>query len=676
MIFIFSLFFVLTSQADDVAAPTQLVGDHSTVATTDGSIRDDELIDFICAQILQNGGKVKDVKLMVNSCYGGGLLDDMERAFGPNGLCEGIPWVGGSASAPDTTARGWSDETVDMFPALNLGSIWTNGLTAAPGSNVGNAAGSMHGGSSSNNVILDLENAGKLDLAGPNGSGKEVPQIASGNGGDGIMWRMANAKHEAVVFGGLQTDKRHTNNIENVKKALEDTWGDAPTNIQDIDGGSSQDLKDAIATAAGRLDENTQLAIYIDDHGGSSFDFDEAIGGILDTLIEDNIAHEFSIPDGWFMGMFGNYFARPAEFPNPYLGLNITECIYCSSWAYYLNGYPLTFPQAGSDRTGLVRIPIPFHGIRPGMNRFEMFPRQPMNLQTSGSKTQTHNGSLRVSNMEISTGPINELLHDQLLLPGQSAAFFDSGRDGEGIFVELLDNGFAVVYLFTYNLDGSGQAWMVGLGEQVGEGIIVREVQQPSGATFGPGFDPADVVRNDFGALAVRLPTCGTNPEPGSLFVSPNLDNGYETLESFNYTQLSSIVDCVTEQGSVNSPLSGSWFDSSHDGEGIVLEVLDNGVAVVQWFTFDSTGKQMWVQGTGTFVGNTLTVTNLFTTQGTQWGSGFNAANVTQVPWGSVTMVFNGCGEATFTYQSTAGFGNGTLNMVRLTSLMGITCTE
>ena len=39
-------------------------------------------------------------------------------------------------------------------------------------------------------------------------------------------------------------------------------------------------------------------------------------------------------------------------------------------------------------------------------------------------------------------------------------------------------------------------------------------------------------------------------------------------------------------------------------------------------------------------------------------------------------MEFTGCGVAVVNYDSSAGFGVGTLNMVRLTNLMGITCVE
>lgn len=672
-----SLLLALEVLADDVAAPTQKIGSHSAVSTEDGSIRDDELVDFICEQINANGGKskIKDVKIMVAACYGGGVLDDMERAFGPGGACEGIPWVGGSASAPDQTALGWNDATVDKFPeAENLGSTWTDALAGNSHFSENSQAGVIRNGSTTNNVLSDLRTARENDDSGPNGDKGESPQVASGNGGDQIMWNMEGAKHEAVVFGGSQTSKRHHNNVENVTTALGNTWPAGTHNINTIDGGTTQELKDAIQAAAEKLDENTQLVIYIDDHGQTSFDFDEAIGGIANILIEDSESWTFELADGWFQGLFGNYFAQPSEMPAPSLDLHITSCDSCSNWRYHFNGWELPFP--GGDTNGLVQLPIPFTWVQPGMNSVWIEPHAPGNLKAAGNKPQTHLGSLIVSRMELSSGPISELSAEQILLPGQSAAFFDADRNGEGIFVELLDDKIALVYIFSYTNNGSGQAWMVGLGRQVGEGIIIHELLIPSGASFGPDFDPNDVVRANFGSLAFHFPSCGISEQLGSLFVYPEFDTNYETLESHNYSQLTSLVDCETSAGLANSSLSGSWFDPTHDGEGIVLQVLKNGVVVVQWFTYDGEGNQMWVQGTGTIVDNVLTVDNLFTTHGPQWGAGFDPDALTMIDWGVLTMTFTGCGVAVVNYDSSADFGQGTLNMVRLTNLMGITCVQ
>ena len=84
----------------------------------------------------------------------------------------------------------------------------------------------------------------------------------------------------------------------------------------------------------------------------------------------------------------------------------------------------------------------------------------------------------------------------------------------------------------------------------------------------------------------------------------------------------------------------------------------------------------MWIQGTGTFDGDTLTADNLYTTSGAAWGINFDPNDVMLPPWGSLTIEFSSCGQAKLTYTSTAGFGEGMLNLQRLTELMGIPCQD
>jgi len=262
------------------------------------------------------------------------------------------------------------------------------------------------------------------------------------------------------------------------------------------------------------------------------------------------------------------------------------------------------------------------------------------------------------------------------LLPAQSAAYFDPDRNGEGIFVELLSEGRAVVYLFTYNppgttSDGLTQAWVLGVGEQVEGGVVVNELVMPTGGRFGPAFDPGDVQYSTFGSLSFQFPTCGTNTERGILKVVPEAGNGYEELTSGNYVQLTKLVDCETNERPANYTYSGSWYDPLHLGEGLILEVLEDGRAVVQWFTYDTMGRQMWIQGVGDIDGSVLTVNKLLTYNGSHWGSKFNPGAVTESDFGSLSIEFTGCATAILDYASLA-FGSGTLHIERFTELMGI----
>jgi hypothetical protein len=161
------------------------------------------------------------------------------------------------------------------------------------------------------------------------------------------------------------------------------------------------------------------------------------------------------------------------------------------------------------------------------------------------------------------------------------------------------------------------------------------------------------------------------------LFIPPGLVEGYgDRFLSTSYSQITEIVDCQTGESSEYAGYSGSWFDPSHNGEGIILQVLKDGTVLAQWFTFDKEGNQMWVQGTGTIVDGVLVIDELYTTSGTAYGTGFNPEDVTRNTWGTLRMEFTSCDTAVVNYESSAGFGSGTLNMTRITNLMGIPCEE
>ncbi len=650
-------------------------GRHAAVAVQDGLVKDDDLVDHICNEINNNGGisNVKDITLMVNSPFGGGLLDDMDRVFGTGGACQGIPWVAGAASAFGEVSRGWSDAQVAMYPEHSLGSAWTQALVGDGFGNVDGRAGAIFAGSSTNNILDDLKTAGSNDIAGPNGYALESPETATGNGGENIQWRADSTSHEAIVFDGLLSNPRHSNNLSNVRAVLDRVWQDQESEINVISGGNRDDLLGAISQAAGRLDGMTQLLIYISGRGANTLDFEQAFGGVSGAEVKDGTRWQFNLPKGWVLGAIGNSYVVPDGSVPMRLQLGVEDCVSCLSWNYYFNGHRLDFSGVPA---GEVELQLPPLDLRARRNLFEISSQSPELVQQAGGSRIKDNGvTLVLSHLEIDSGPINDLTIEHLLLPGQNGAYYDAARDGEGIFFELLQQQKAVVYFFSYNDEGDGQAWMLGLGDLVGDGIVVTETFQPEGPTFGPLYDPNDVEMDEFGLIAYRLPTCGTSLTPGILYITPD-DDDYEPLEGLSYVQLTGIVDCTTGEGTENSGFSGSWYDPSHNGEGIILEVMADGQGLVQWFTYDGDGEQMWIQGVGQFSGNTLTVSRLFTGSGTRWGSGFDASSVMRPDWGSLTMVFDSCQLATVDYVSTTGFGSGTLNMQRLTNLLGIDCED
>jgi hypothetical protein len=270
-------------------------------------------------------------------------------------------------------------------------------------------------------------------------------------------------------------------------------------------------------------------------------------------------------------------------------------------------------------------------------------------------------------------------------LAARTAAYFDPNRSGEGIFVELLPVGQALVYVFSYGPKYAWntnprvtleprQTWLVGVGQQTEWGIQVDAMLMPTGGRFGAAFDPDQVEYLNFGPLFFSFPACGTGSERGSVEIwAIGAPLEFQDLELDNYVQLSEVIDCESGVGSPNSHVTGSWYDPARPGEGLAVQVLQDGRAIVQWMTYDSAGGQMWIQGIGEFDNNSfvLRVQDLRTFGGSYWGGDFNPAEITSAPFGSLTIDFWNCAFARMTYVSLA-YGAGAHEMERLTTPLHI----
>ena len=122
--------------------------------------------------------------------------------------------------------------------------------------------------------------------------------------------------------------------------------------------------------------------------------------------------------------------------------------------------------------------------------------------------------------------------------------------------------------------------------------------------------------------------------------------------------------------------IRGKYDDPSHDGEGWILEVIDETTAVVYWFSYDSNGEQVWMISMADIDNNGI-AGELLSTSGPVFGQDFNPDDVRYEDWGTLTMSFADCNLARVEYDSPlAEFGSGGLLPQRLTSLSGLPCHE
>ncbi|MEE4174513.1 MAG: serine hydrolase [Xanthomonadales bacterium] len=113
---------------------------------------------------------------------------------------------------------------------------------------------------------------------------------------------------------------------------------------------------------------------------------------------------------------------------------------------------------------------------------------------------------------------------------------------------------------------------------------------------------------------------------------------------------------------------SGSWYDPARDGEGFIIQYIDDSQALVYWFTFDETGAQRWFIGPATQAGASLQIDELLVTEGGVFGADFDPDEVDRIDVGELRITFSGSGageraEAEYTINGVAG----NQSLVRLT---------
>ena len=262
--------------------------------------------------------------------------------------------------------------------------------------------------------------------------------------------------------------------------------------------------------------------------------------------------------------------------------------------------------------------------------------------------------------------------------------YFDPARSGEGFSYELLSQGKVWIQWFTYGSQGE-QKWYSGLGKYKGNAIIVDSLTQAQGGVFGEGFNASNIGFENFGGLEIIfdggeaiIPPIGTHDVTRTAHVLFTDAKGKKLRT--NLSQLSFVKGAlnqpVSTQQAIVDPvglITGSWYDPERSGEGYIIEILEDGRAILVWYTYDLEGKLMWLidsDGQVTADGNNVTLdfNNVQITNGGVFGENFDASAVNQTTWGEVHFQILCGGSATVQYFSTLpGFGSGQYDVVKLT---------
>jgi hypothetical protein len=179
---------------------------------------------------------------------------------------------------------------------------------------------------------------------------------------------------------------------------------------------------------------------------------------------------------------------------------------------------------------------------------------------------------------------------------------------------------------------------------------------------------------------------------------APQLNyNGAFTLTINNFASASNLFDfnmsayhtsdyaAASQPLPINGHLSANWANAAQSGEGIILQVYDQGNSATRvlsfaWFTYDDDGFPMWIYGDAAFnIGaRSVTVPTLFFSGGSFGGS--LASGVPFAAWGNVTFAFPDCTHMNVSYNGDAppplnsGHKQGVKTFERAGYINGVVC--
>lgn len=158
---------------------------------------------------------------------------------------------------------------------------------------------------------------------------------------------------------------------------------------------------------------------------------------------------------------------------------------------------------------------------------------------------------------------------------------------------------------------------------------------------------------------------------------------GYNLLADIDNNGIVDLRDS-TALDNVDTPLmtidagfSGSWFNTSRNGEGWNLAILPGNRAIIAFFTYAPDGStQSWIVGVGNVVDNEIIFSNLNITGGALFGDLFNPDDVERTTWGDIRIYFTDCNNGAISYGADQPFDNNARPISRLTTLAGISCGQ
>jgi len=131
------------------------------------------------------------------------------------------------------------------------------------------------------------------------------------------------------------------------------------------------------------------------------------------------------------------------------------------------------------------------------------------------------------------------------------------------------------------------QYWISGSGTADGTQVSL-DMLSATGTVFGADFNPDDVVRKRWGSLRMQFLDCDRAHLSFSSRGADSANFGELSFEATRVLASEPSLACSAQgfaQVTGRSWMTGIWFSTERSGEGVMLEVAANGVAVAGFFT-------------------------------------------------------------------------------------------
>lgn len=257
----------------------------------------------------------------------------------------------------------------------------------------------------------------------------------------------------------------------------------------------------------------------------------------------------------------------------------------------------------------------------------------------------------------------SELATNQASARDASGSWYDPSTDGQGLHIEILPDNQAVVIWFGYDAQGQ-QLWTIGSGRVVGNRIDIPTVYQTTGGVFGANFDPAAVQRIPWGELVFEFEEDG---ETTATLVYNSLEAEHGEILLTRLTR-----NYQPESSTQTHNITGTWFDPEHNGEGLILQQLNETQALLYWLTYTTDGEQAWLIGNGQREGDTFNFPEMQITSTKASNNQAQTIQVVRQKWGSISLTITNCQQLDAQYQGL--FGDGELMLQRLTTPIDVQC--